>query len=128
MCAMSQRTHLTQLEAWRVVGRLEKGQTQAKVAAVIGVAQSVISGFGTGFWRLEMQAEDRGEVVDVQQTQRRSLTGRSSNSHWSSAKYDFKIWNRFLETGNASRRSGQGRRRAKAPNEDRYLTLTARRH
>ena len=67
MCAMSQRTHLTQLEAWRVVGRLEKGQTQAKVAAVIGVAQSVISGFGTGFWRLEMQVEDRGKVLDVQQ-------------------------------------------------------------
>ena len=43
MCAMSQRTHLTQSEAWRVVGRLEGGQTQAEVATDIGVAQSVIS-------------------------------------------------------------------------------------
>ncbi|GFW34222.1 hypothetical protein TNCV_384381 [Trichonephila clavipes] len=34
----------------------------------------------------------------------------------------------FLETGRAGRRSGQGRRRATTPNEDRYLVLTARRH
>ncbi|GFV56291.1 transposable element Tcb2 transposase [Trichonephila clavipes] len=39
-----------------------------------------------------------------------------------------RTWNRFLETGNAGRRSGQGRRRATTPNEDRYLVLTARRH
>ncbi|GFY33861.1 transposable element Tcb2 transposase [Trichonephila clavipes] len=34
----------------------------------------------------------------------------------------------FLETGNAGRRPGQGRRWATTPNEDRYLVLTARRH
>ncbi|GFU68452.1 transposable element Tcb2 transposase [Trichonephila clavipes] len=39
-----------------------------------------------------------------------------------------RIWNRFLETGSAGRRHGQGRRRATTPNEDRYLVLTARRH
>ncbi|GFW87714.1 transposable element Tcb2 transposase [Trichonephila clavipes] len=39
-----------------------------------------------------------------------------------------RIWNRFLETGSAGRRQGQGRRRATTPNEDRYLVLTARRH
>ncbi|GFU11882.1 transposable element Tcb2 transposase [Trichonephila clavipes] len=38
------------------------------------------------------------------------------------------IWNRFLETGSAGRRPGQGRRRATTPNEDRYLVLTAPRH
>ncbi|GFT70068.1 transposable element Tcb2 transposase [Trichonephila clavipes] len=38
------------------------------------------------------------------------------------------IWNLFLETGSAGRRSGQGRRQATTPNEDRYLVLTARRH
>ncbi|GFU29211.1 mariner Mos1 transposase [Trichonephila clavipes] len=38
------------------------------------------------------------------------------------------IWNRFLQTGSASRRPGQGRRRATTPNEDRYLLLTAQRH
>ncbi|GFV61028.1 transposable element Tcb1 transposase [Trichonephila clavipes] len=36
--------------------------------------------------------------------------------------------NRFLETGSAGRRLGQGRRRATTPNADRYLVLTARRH
>ncbi|GFV33595.1 HTH_Tnp_Tc3_2 domain-containing protein [Trichonephila clavipes] len=82
MSMMSQRSHLTDSEAWRVVGRLEGGQTQAAVAQAIGVSQSVIS----------------------------------------------RIWNRFLETGSASRRPGQGRRRATTPNEDRYLVLTARRH
>ncbi|GFY01085.1 HTH_Tnp_Tc3_2 domain-containing protein [Trichonephila clavipes] len=40
---MSQRSHLTDSEAWRVVGRLERGQTQAEVAQAIGVSQSVIS-------------------------------------------------------------------------------------
>ncbi|GFT63968.1 transposable element Tcb2 transposase [Trichonephila clavipes] len=79
---MSQRSYLTDSEAWRVVGRLEGGQTQAEVAQAIGVSQSVIS----------------------------------------------RIWNRFLETGSAGRRSGQGRRRATTPNEDRYLVLMARRH
>ncbi|GFV12736.1 transposable element Tcb2 transposase [Trichonephila clavipes] len=34
----------------------------------------------------------------------------------------------FLETGSADRRPAQGRRRATAPNEDRYLVLTVRRH
>ncbi|GFV21643.1 transposable element Tcb2 transposase [Trichonephila clavipes] len=79
---MSQRSHLTNSEAWRVVGMLEGGQIQAEVAQAIGVSQSVIS----------------------------------------------RIWNRFLETGSAGRRPGQGHRRATTPNEDRYLVLTARRH
>ncbi|GFY30612.1 transposable element Tcb2 transposase [Trichonephila clavipes] len=82
MSTMSQRSHLTDSEAWRVVGRLEGGQTQAEVAQAIGVSQSVIS----------------------------------------------RIWNRFLETGSAGRRRGQGRRRATTPNEDRYLVLMAPRH
>ncbi|GFT03404.1 transposable element Tcb2 transposase [Trichonephila clavipes] len=43
MSTMSQRSHLTDSEAWRVVGRLEEGQTQAKVAQAIGVSRSVIS-------------------------------------------------------------------------------------
>ncbi|GFU16803.1 transposable element Tcb2 transposase [Trichonephila clavipes] len=43
MSTMSQRSHLIDSEAWRVVGRLEGGQTQAEVAQAIGVSQSVIS-------------------------------------------------------------------------------------
>ncbi|GFW71195.1 HTH_Tnp_Tc3_2 domain-containing protein [Trichonephila clavipes] len=39
-----------------------------------------------------------------------------------------RIWNRFLQTGSAGRRPGQGRRRATTPNEVRYLVLTARKH
>ncbi|GFV60421.1 transposable element Tcb2 transposase [Trichonephila clavipes] len=38
------------------------------------------------------------------------------------------ILNRFLETGSAGRRPGQGSRRATTPNEDHYLVLTARSH
>ncbi|GFW13480.1 transposable element Tcb2 transposase [Trichonephila clavipes] len=82
MSTMSQRSYLTDSEAWIVVDTLEGGQTQAEVAQAIAVSQSVIS----------------------------------------------RIWNRFLETGSAGRRPGQGRRRATTPNEDRYLVLTARRH
>ncbi|GFT95852.1 uncharacterized protein TNCV_312022 [Trichonephila clavipes] len=37
------RSHLTDSEAWRVVGRLEGDQTQTEVAQDIGVSQSVIS-------------------------------------------------------------------------------------
>ncbi|GFV48307.1 HTH_Tnp_Tc3_2 domain-containing protein [Trichonephila clavipes] len=43
MSKMSQLIHLTDSEAWRVVDRLEGGQTQAEVAQAIGVSQSVIS-------------------------------------------------------------------------------------
>ncbi|GFV87468.1 transposable element Tcb2 transposase [Trichonephila clavipes] len=82
MSMMSQRSHLTDSEAWRAVGRLEGSQTQAEIAQANGVSQSVIS----------------------------------------------RIWKRFLETGSAGRRPGQGRRRATTPNENRYLVLTAWRH
>ncbi|GFT94994.1 transposable element Tcb2 transposase [Trichonephila clavipes] len=39
MSTMSERSHLTDSEAWRVVGRLKGGQTQAEVAQAIGVSQ-----------------------------------------------------------------------------------------
>ncbi|GFT42138.1 transposable element Tcb2 transposase [Trichonephila clavipes] len=43
MSTMSQRSRLTNSEAWRIVGRLEGSQTQAEVAQANGVSQSVIS-------------------------------------------------------------------------------------
>ncbi|GFT99247.1 transposable element Tcb2 transposase [Trichonephila clavipes] len=43
MSTISQRSHLTDSEAWRVVGRLEGGKIQVEVAQAIGVSQSVIS-------------------------------------------------------------------------------------
>ncbi|GFW65107.1 hypothetical protein TNCV_393731 [Trichonephila clavipes] len=64
---MSQRSHLTNSEAWRVVGSLERGQTQAEVAKAIGVSQSVISRIWNRFWRPEVQAEDQDKVVDGKQ-------------------------------------------------------------
>ena len=43
MKTMSQRRHLTELKAWRVVRRLEGGETQVEETEIIGVAQSAIS-------------------------------------------------------------------------------------
>ncbi|GFX39016.1 transposable element Tcb2 transposase [Trichonephila clavipes] len=56
MSTMSQRSHLTDSEAWRVVGRLEGGQTQAEVAQAIGVSQSVIS----RIWNRFLETESAG--------------------------------------------------------------------
>ncbi|GFW63265.1 hypothetical protein TNCV_3476811 [Trichonephila clavipes] len=67
MSTMSQRSHLTDSEAWRVVGRLEESQTQAEVGQAIGVSQRVISRIWNRFWRLKEQAEDQDNVVDGQQ-------------------------------------------------------------
>ncbi|GFT75729.1 transposable element Tcb2 transposase [Trichonephila clavipes] len=63
MSTMSQRSQLTDSEAWRVVGRLEGGQTQAEVAQSIGESQSVISRIWNRFWRLEVQAEYQDKTV-----------------------------------------------------------------
>ncbi|GFW17252.1 hypothetical protein TNCV_1957231 [Trichonephila clavipes] len=68
MSTMSQRSHLTDPEAWRVVGRLEGGQTQAEVTQAIGVSQSVISRIWNRFLETgSVQAEDQDKVVDGQQ-------------------------------------------------------------
>ncbi|GFX78573.1 transposable element Tcb2 transposase [Trichonephila clavipes] len=56
MSTMSQRSHLTDSEAWRVVGRLKGGQTQAKVVQDIGVSQSVIS----RIWNRFLETESAG--------------------------------------------------------------------
>ncbi|GFU37873.1 HTH_Tnp_Tc3_2 domain-containing protein [Trichonephila clavipes] len=56
MSTMSQRSHLTDSQAWRVVGRFEGGQTQAEVAQAIGVSQSVIS----RIWNRFLETESAG--------------------------------------------------------------------
>ncbi|GFV21200.1 transposable element Tcb2 transposase [Trichonephila clavipes] len=43
MSTMSQKSHLTDSEAWRVVSRLEEGLTQVETVQALGVSQSVIS-------------------------------------------------------------------------------------
>ncbi|GFT22114.1 hypothetical protein TNCV_3271671 [Trichonephila clavipes] len=67
MSAMSQRSHLTNSEVWRVVGRLEGGQTQAEVAQAIGVSQSVISRIWNRFLETGSESRRPGKVVDGQQ-------------------------------------------------------------
>ncbi|GFT27339.1 hypothetical protein NPIL_312141 [Nephila pilipes] len=64
---MSQRRHLTDPEAWRLVGRLEGGLTQAEVAEATGVAQSAISRIWNRFLETGRKVEDQGKVEDVQQ-------------------------------------------------------------
>ncbi|GFW81814.1 hypothetical protein TNCV_2884881 [Trichonephila clavipes] len=67
MSTMSQRCHLTDPEAWRVLGRIEGGQTQTEVAQAIGVSQSVISRIWNSFLETGSAAEDQHKVVDGQQ-------------------------------------------------------------
>ncbi|GFV70631.1 transposable element Tcb2 transposase [Trichonephila clavipes] len=61
MSTMSQRSHLTESEAWRVVGRLEGGQTQAEVAQAIRVSQSVISRIWNRFLEIESAGRRPGQ-------------------------------------------------------------------
>ncbi|GFS87785.1 transposable element Tcb2 transposase [Trichonephila clavipes] len=83
---MSQRSHLTDSEAWRVVGRLEGGQTQDEVGQVIGVSQSVISRIWTLFWRLEVQAEDQDKSrFSVHPDNRRIFIWRDRDNRYNSA-------------------------------------------
>ncbi|GFU51450.1 transposable element Tcb2 transposase [Trichonephila clavipes] len=56
MSTTSQRSTLTDSEVWRVVGRLEGGQTQAEIAQAIGVSQSVIS----RIWNCFLETESAG--------------------------------------------------------------------
>ncbi|GFX94679.1 transposable element Tcb2 transposase [Trichonephila clavipes] len=63
---MSQRSHLIDSEAWRVVGMLQGGQTQAEVAQAIGECHKVeVPGSETVFWRLEVQAETRTRHIFI---------------------------------------------------------------
>ncbi|GFU69397.1 transposable element Tcb2 transposase [Trichonephila clavipes] len=52
---MSQQLDLQESMAWRVIGRLESGQTQRSVADAIGVARSVVA-------RLRNQFQETGNV------------------------------------------------------------------
>ncbi|GFW66549.1 transposable element Tcb2 transposase [Trichonephila clavipes] len=68
MSTMSQQSHLTDSEAWGIVGRLEGGQTQAEVAQAIGVSQSVIS----RIWKRFLETESAGRRPG--QGRRRAIT------------------------------------------------------
>ncbi|GFT65692.1 hypothetical protein TNCV_4440221 [Trichonephila clavipes] len=59
MSTMFQQSHLTDSEAWGVVGRLEGG--------ILECQKVLFPGSGTVFWRLKVQAEDQDKVIDGQQ-------------------------------------------------------------
>ncbi|GFW25491.1 transposable element Tcb2 transposase [Trichonephila clavipes] len=80
MSTMSQRSHLTDSEAWRVVGMLEGGQTQVEVAQAIGVSQSVIS----RIWNRFLETESAGRRPG-QSHNRRILIWRDRGSRNSPA-------------------------------------------
>ncbi|GFV04434.1 hypothetical protein TNCV_920541 [Trichonephila clavipes] len=61
MSTMSQRSHLTVSEAWRVVGRLEGSQTQAEVSQPTGVSQSLISRIRNRFLETESAGRRPGQ-------------------------------------------------------------------
>ncbi|GFU50958.1 transposable element Tcb2 transposase [Trichonephila clavipes] len=65
MSMMPQRSHLTDSEAWRVVGRLEGGQTQAEVAQAIGVSQSGISRIWNRFLETGMLTAQRHRNINA---------------------------------------------------------------
>ncbi|GFS62294.1 hypothetical protein TNCV_5031591 [Trichonephila clavipes] len=67
MSSMSQRSHLTDSEPWKVVGRLEGGQTQAEVAQAIAVSQRAISRIWNRFLETGSAGRNQDKVVDGQQ-------------------------------------------------------------
>ncbi|GFS81383.1 HTH_Tnp_Tc3_2 domain-containing protein [Trichonephila clavipes] len=50
---MSQQRDLPESMAWRVIGRLESGQTQRSVADAVGVARSVVARLWNRFQETE---------------------------------------------------------------------------
>ncbi|GFX02798.1 transposable element Tcb2 transposase [Trichonephila clavipes] len=79
MSTMSQRSHLTDSEAWRVVGSLEGGKTQAEVVQAIGVSQSVISRIWNRFLETEI-AGRRPSHFSVHPDNRRIFIWRDRGS------------------------------------------------
>lgn len=63
MSAMSQRNHLNESEAWRVVGW--EGETQVVIEETTGISQSVIFMIWNRFWRLQIPSESQDKVVDA---------------------------------------------------------------
>ncbi|GFT84463.1 transposable element Tcb2 transposase [Trichonephila clavipes] len=63
MSTMSQRSHLTDSEAFRVVGRLKMGKTQAEMTQAIGVSQSVIFRIWNRFLETESASRRPGQSL-----------------------------------------------------------------
>ncbi|GFX66630.1 hypothetical protein TNCV_1427961 [Trichonephila clavipes] len=59
---MSQQRDLPESMAWRVIGRLESGQTQRSVADAVRVARSVVARLWIRSKKQEMLDVDQGQV------------------------------------------------------------------
>ncbi|GFV62903.1 transposable element Tcb2 transposase [Trichonephila clavipes] len=89
---MSQQRDLPESMTWRVIGRLESGQTQRSVADAVGVARSVVARLWNRFKEQEMLNVDQGQL----QRQLFLATGRRVSSQT--------VHNRLHEGGLYARR------------------------
>ncbi|GFY32512.1 HTH_Tnp_Tc3_2 domain-containing protein [Trichonephila clavipes] len=97
---MSLQRELPESMAWRVIGRLESGQTQRSVADAVGVARSVVARLWNRFKKQEMLnlTARRNRTENTTQLQRQLLlaTGRRVSSQT--------VRNRLHEEGLYARR------------------------
>ncbi|GFW34426.1 transposable element Tcb2 transposase [Trichonephila clavipes] len=79
---MSQQRDLPESMAWRVIGRLESGQTQSSVADAVGVAKSVVASLWNRFQETGNLTARRNRTENATQLQRQLLlaTGRRVSS------------------------------------------------
>ncbi|GFX06087.1 transposable element Tcb2 transposase [Trichonephila clavipes] len=79
---MSQQRDLPESMAWRVIGRLESGQTQRSVADAVGVVRSVVARLWNRFQETGNLTTRRNRTENATQLQRQLLlaTGRRVSS------------------------------------------------
>ncbi|GFV72160.1 hypothetical protein TNCV_2460921 [Trichonephila clavipes] len=70
MSTMSQRNHLIDSDAWRVVGRSRRRLNSSRNSASHwSVTKCDFQDLEPFFWRLEVQAEDKDRVLDANNAQ-----------------------------------------------------------
>ncbi|GFT67224.1 hypothetical protein TNCV_783671 [Trichonephila clavipes] len=91
---MSQQRDLPESMAWRVIGRLESGQTQRGVADAVGVARSVVARLWNRLQKQEMLDVDQRATTStddryIQITARRNRTENALQRQllWQQEKY-----------------------------------------
>ncbi|GFU82292.1 HTH_Tnp_Tc3_2 domain-containing protein [Trichonephila clavipes] len=79
---MSEQRDLPESMVWRVIGRLESGQTQRSVADTVGVARSVVARMWNRFKETGNLTARRNRTENATQLQRQLLlaTGRRVSS------------------------------------------------
>ncbi|GFX89021.1 uncharacterized protein TNCV_2853211 [Trichonephila clavipes] len=93
---MSQQRDLPESMAWRIIGRLESGQTQRSVADAVGVARSVVARLwnrfqetgnvrrrpGAGRPRATTSTDDRYIQLTAVETEQRMLRSCKDSCSW----------------------------------------------